>query len=137
MRNLLYKIRQRLLVGKSYSDSELNHLFIQNMKKKGISIGNNNFFREVKSISIDQTRPSLITIGDNNDINCNFRILTHDYGTHVFREVYSEFINSSGKVTIGNNNVFGMNITILKGVTIGDNNIIALGSIITKDIPSK
>lgn len=54
----------------------------------------------------------------------------------MFSGLYHDFVPSSGKVVIGNNVVFGINVTILKGVTIGDNCIIGLGSIITKDIPS-
>lgn len=47
-----------------------------------------------------------------------------------------EFINSSGRVTIGNNVSFGRNVMVLKGVTIGDNVFIGAGSVVTKDIPS-
>lgn len=82
------------------------------------------------------TRPSLITIGNNVDINKHFQILTHDYANFVFVHKYHEFINSSGAVNIGSNIYFGTNVTILKGVTIGDNCVIAAGSIVTKDIPS-
>ena len=47
-----------------------------------------------------------------------------------------QFLNSSGKVTIGNNVSFGHNVTVLKGVHIGDNCFIGAGSIVTKDIPA-
>ncbi|MDO5760753.1 MAG: acyltransferase [Bacteroidota bacterium] len=82
------------------------------------------------------TRPSLIELGNNLDINDNFVIMTHDFATHVFRNLYGDYVNSSGKVVIGNNIYFGRNVTILKGVTIGDNCIIGLGSVVTKNIPS-
>lgn len=62
--------------------------------------------------------------------------MTHDFGTYVFRNLYGDFVPSSGKVVIGSNIYFGRDVTVLKGVTIGDNCIIGLGSIVTKDIPS-
>ena len=54
----------------------------------------------------------------------------------MIRNKYKEFLASSGAVNIGNNIVFGRNVTVLKGVTIGDNCIIGLNSVVTKDIDS-
>lgn len=106
------------------------------LKKKGVIIGDNiDFHGGLKTISIDITRPSLVTIGSNISFNKNFTLLTHDWGGYVLRNKYKEFIPSSGPVKIGNNIVFGQNVTVLKGVTIGDNCIIGLNSVITKDIP--
>lgn len=82
------------------------------------------------------TRPSLITIGRNVDMNRHFQILTHDWASSVFRNYYHDFINSSGKVEIGNNIYFGTNVTVLKGVSIGDNCIIGAYSLVTHDIPA-
>ena len=56
--------------------------------------------------------------------------------TNVFLHSGKEFVNSSGRVTIGNNVSFGRNVTVLKGVSIGDNCFIGAGSIVTKDMPS-
>ena len=81
------------------------------------------------------TRPYLITIGNNVDMNVNFKIYTHDWGAHVFIGKYKQMVNSSGKVTIGNNIYFGADCTVLKGVTIGDNCIIGAGSVVSKSIP--
>lgn len=69
-------------------------------------------------------------------MNINFTLLTHDFTTRVFRNVGKRFINSSGRVTIGNNVSFGQNVMVLKGVTIGDNCFIGAGSIVTRDIPA-
>ena len=113
-----------------------NSGFIKYLRTKGIVIGNGCTFRNRNTIRIDVTRPSLITIGDNVDFNMNFQILTHDYTTSVFIRKYGEFINSSGRVKIGNNIVFGTNCIVLKGVEIGDNCIIGAGSIVSKSIPS-
>lgn len=110
--------------------------YIKWLRSKGVAVGDNCIFRHPRSIRIDVTRPSLVTIGDNVDMNMNFQILTHDWGCFVFREVYHDFVNSSGHVTIGNNIYFGTNVVVLKGVTIGDNCIIGACSLVTKDIPA-
>lgn len=68
-------------------------------------------------------------------MNVNFKIYTHDWGTHIFINKFGQMVNSSGAVTIGNNIYFGADCTILKGVTIGDNCIIGAGSIVTLSIP--
>lgn len=99
-------------------------------------MGENVKFRYPKHTVIDLNRPSLIEIGNNVDINDNFTIMTHDFGTYVFRNLYHDFVASSGRVKIGSNIYFGRDVTVLKGVTIGDNCIIGLGSIVTKDIPA-
>ena len=88
-------------------------------------------FRYPKHTKIDINRPYLIEFGDNVDVNDNFTIMTHDFGTYVFRNLYHDFVPSFGKVKIGNNIYFGRDVTILKGVTIGDNCIIGLGSVVT------
>lgn len=109
--------------------------FCQYLTLRGIKIGVGNYI-DPKTFHIDLTRPSLISIGDNCYFNKNITILTHDWVTNVFLNSNREFINSSGRVTIGNNVSFGQNVMILKGVTIGDNCFIGAGSIVTKDIPA-
>ncbi len=110
--------------------------FINYLRHKGIEIGNHCVFRSPSTTTIDKTRPALISIGNHVDMNRNFTIMTHDYGTSVFLRKYNDFINSSGKVTIGNNVYLGVNCTVLKGVTIGDNCIIGAHSLVTKNIPA-
>lgn len=121
----------RFLKAKTSSEGMIKFL-----RKKGISIGKDCVFRSPGTICIDLTRPSLISIGDNVDINRNFQIMTHDFASLVFRSVYCDFINSSGRVTIGNNVYFGTDVIVLKGVSIGDNCIIGAGSVVNRDIPS-
>lgn len=105
------------------------------LRKQGILVGDNTHF-DSKTCTIDLTRPSLVTIGSNCYFNEGFTLLTHDWVTNVFLNMGKEFINSSGKVSIGNNVSFGQHVTVLKGVTIGDNCFIGAGSVVTKDIPS-
>lgn len=130
---MLKKIYSKVL--KIYYMSSSNR-YIRFLRKNGCIIGENVVFRDVKTTRIDITRPSLVEIGNNVDMNHNFQIMTHDWAAGVFRGVFHNILPSSGKVKIGNNIYFGTDVIILKGVTIGDNCIIAAGSIVTKDIPS-
>ncbi|MDR1172430.1 MAG: acyltransferase [Bacteroidales bacterium] len=113
-----------------------NERYVDYLRKQHIKIGNNVFFRNPKTVYIDPTRPSLIEIGDNVRFLDGFTLLTHDFITKVFMNLYDEFVPSSGKVVIGNNVYFTRKCTVLKGVTIGDNCIFGYGSTITRDIPA-
>ena len=110
-------------------------LYCKYLRNKGVQIGGGNHI-DLKTFYLDMTRPSLISIGNNCYFNKNFTILTHDWVTQVFLNSGRDFINSSGRVTIGNNVSFGQNVMVLKGVCIGDNCFIGAGSIVTKDIPA-
>lgn len=110
--------------------------FITMLRSHHVLVGKNVVFRSPRSTHIDLTRPSLITIGNNVDINVNFHLYTHDWTSFVFRQVFHDFVNSSGRVKIGDNVYIAANVIILKGVSIGNNCIIGAGSVVTKDIPS-
>lgn len=105
------------------------------LKNKGIQIGEGTYIYPQNAL-VDFSRPSLVKIGSNCFMNQHFTFLTHDWVTKVFLGMGWQFINSSGRVTIGNNVSFGQHVTVLKGVTIGDNCFIGAGSIVTKDIPA-
>ena len=132
LKDLIYKV---LYNAKHFINTCSNEQYCKYLIKKGVSLSGGAKFRYPSHPTITTTRPGLITIGENVDINDNFTIMTHDFGTFVFLNKYHDFVPSSGKVTIGNNVYIGRDVTILEGVTIVDNCIIGLGSIVTKDIP--
>lgn len=132
---LIFRHIKYLLI-KAWKAGMSSEEYVKYLRKHGVRIGEKVNFRDPLHTTIDITRPCLVEIGDNLDINSNFTIMTHDFSTFVFRSYFNDFVNSSGKVKIGSNIVFGRNVTILKGVTIGDNCIIGAGSIISKSIPA-
>ena len=105
------------------------------LRNKGVKIGSNTYIYSRNAL-IDISRPSLVEIGSNCFMNQHFTLLTHDYVAKVFLGKGMDFMNSSGRVIIGDNVSFGQNVMVLKGVTIGNDCFIGAGSIVTKDIPS-
>lgn len=129
---MLKRIIHRLAV--LFNNSRLYVKYLQ--YGGGVMIGKECVFRDPRSVRIDMTRPYLINIGNKVDMNVNFQIWTHDWGSSVFKNVYGRILSSSGKVSIGNNIYFGANVTVLKGVSVGDNCIIGANSVVCKSIPS-
>jgi len=113
-----------------------NESFIRYLRRHGVTIGDKVLFRVPERTKVDLGRASLIEIGNNVDFNDYCTLMAHDYQSHVFREVYKDFVNSSGPIKIGDNVYFGTNVTVLKNVTIGDNCIIGAGSLVTHSIPA-
>src|SRR5690606_36285542 len=112
------------------SESLLNYY-----RSQGIKIGQGTISRDPMSLEIDISRPSLVDIGENVLLHKGLKILTHDFASRVFVNLYGEFVPSHGRIKIGNNVWFGQDCTILKGVKIGDNCIIGLRSVVVNDIP--
>ncbi|MDR0605206.1 MAG: acyltransferase [Bacteroidales bacterium] len=110
--------------------------YINYLRKKGVSIGSGCIVRDVLSIRIDITHPSLVTIGDNVDMNKDFELLTHDWGSHVFVRKYNDFIPHHKRVEIGNNVYFGTKCVVLAGAKIGDNCVIGACSLVNGGIPA-
>lgn len=132
--NLIKHIK--VIVRRVWMEGMSSEEYVNYLRKHGVRVGDNVFFRHPSRTTIDFTRPCLVEIGNNLDINDNFTIVTHDFGSFVFRNYYKDFVSSSGKVKIGCNIVFGRDVTVLKGVEIGDNCIIGAGSIVSKSIPA-
>ena len=89
--------------------------YLSFLRKQGVVIGERCVLRSPATTRFDLQRPELITIGNNVDMNKNFQILTHDWCSLVFRAKYHDFLNSSGKVTIGDNVYFGTDVIVLGG----------------------
>ncbi len=127
IKNVLHKL---FYGNKSDSDS-----YVKYLKKIGVQVGERvKIFAPMKTL-IDETRPWMISIGDDVQITEGVKILTHGYDWSVLKGLYGDILGSSGQVKIGNNVFIGMNTTILKGVNIGDNVIIGAASLVSKDIP--
>lgn len=109
--------------------------YISYLRKRGMKIGERVCILRPRSITIDETRPWLIEIGNDVQIANGVSILTHGYDWSVLKGKFGSVLGSSGKVKIGNNVFIGVNSIILKGVTIGDNTIIGAGSVVSRDIP--
>lgn len=124
-------IRKILLGKKASSESYINYL-----RKRGAFVGERTTFFSPLQISIDDTQPWLIEIGDDVQITAGVRILTHDYSWAVLKKVYGSIIGMAGSVKIGNNVFIGSDTTILGGAKIGDNVIIGAGSLVKGYIPS-
>lgn len=123
-------IKKRVFKERANADSYISYL-----RNKGMRIGERVFILRPRSLTIDETRPWLIEIGNDVQIANGVSILTHGYDWSVLKGKYGSILGSAGKVKIGNNVFIGINSTILKGVTIGDNTIIGAGSVVSHDIP--
>lgn len=110
--------------------------YIEYLRNKGASIGENCTLFNAHSIHIDEQNPYMLTIGNYVRISGGTTILTHDYSFSVLASVCGDIVGSVEPVTIGNNVFIGMNVIILKGVIIGDNVIIGAGSVITRNCES-
>ena len=123
-------IKKRVFKERADADSYISYL-----RNKGMRIGERVVILRPRSLTIDETRPWLIEIGNDVQIANGVSILTHGYDWSVLKGKYGSILGSAGKVKIGNNVFIGINSTILKGVTIGDNTIIGAGSVVSHDIP--
>lgn len=121
---------------RKYAEYKGGERYLNYLRSKGVRIGERCTIGPARTINIDCSRPYLIEIGNDVRLNYGLTIMTHDFTTLVFKNYYGDFLNSSGKVKIGNNVYFGRNCTVLKGVTIGDNCIIGYGSTVMKDVPN-
>ncbi len=82
------------------------------------------------------SEPYLITFEDYVRVSSNVTFVTHDGGTHAFRDIpkYVEVIKF-GKIHVGERTFIGCNSIIMPGVSIGKRCVIAAGSIVTHDVP--
>lgn len=102
-------------------------------QREGLTVADDCRFHDVPGFG---TEPYLITIGKHVAIAAHVAFITHDGGTHVFRdqERYRKVIKY-GRITILDNCVIGYGVIILPGVTIGPNSVVGAGSVVTRSIP--
>lgn len=126
---IIKKILKKIFCSDLTSDEYINEL-----RKKGILIGDGCRIFDPANTTIDTQNPHMMRIGNNVRITKGCIILTHDYSWAVIAGVYGDILGGIGYVDIGNNVFIGMNSIILKNTTIGDNVIIGAGSIVCGNI---
>lgn len=130
---------KRLLRLKGKNQFESSEEYIQYLRNKGATIGEDVHIYAPNHTLIDSTSAYLLSIGNHVRITQDVTILTHDYGWSVLKRASSEgfqagsVLGARSPVEIGNCVYIGMKAIILRGVKIGDNVIIGAGSIVTKD----
>lgn len=104
------------------------------MKKKGLRIGDNCSILNGWEFG---SEPWLVSLGDNVRLAAGVKIVTHEGGLWVLRQLYPEFSKADilSPVVVGNNCHIGMNAILMPGVTIGNNCIIGCNAVVTHDIP--
>ena len=114
-----------------------SHSYIEYLRSKGMSIGENTAILAPRHTYFDEGRADFITIGSGVVICKNTSFIAHDYSWSVLRKKYGVIVpTGGGTITIGNNVFVGEGTTVLRNVKIGDNVIIGAASVVTKDIPS-
>lgn len=106
------------------------------LKSQGIEIGDGTVFYDPNSMCIDRSLPFLLSIGKNCKITRGFSVLVHDYSVSVLIGERHKVLETTGKVTIGDNVFIGVNATVLPKTSIGNNVIIGAGSVVKGVIPS-
>lgn len=99
-------------------------------RARGVSIGKNTHLGLL--VTIDETYPYFIIIGNNVSLAGQDYILAHSTPMVYHKNVSESFV---APVIIEDNAWVAIGVTILPGVRIGEGSIIASCSVVTKDIP--
>ncbi|MCD9470818.1 acyltransferase [Photobacterium phosphoreum] len=120
---------------------KLYHLKLNDLRKNGVSVGENSLVIDCKFSS--SSKGDSFTIGKNSTCT-GVTFLGHDASPTLFiKDLVSEDIHPClpfsrksyrSPIVVGDNVFIGYNTTILPGVNICSNVIIAAGSIVTKSI---
>lgn len=83
------------------------------------------------------TEPYLISIGNKVRLTTGVKLITHDGGLFVPRNLglIDKRADKIARIKIGNNVNIGWNAIIMPGVTVGNNCIIGAGAVVVKDVP--
>jgi acetyltransferase-like isoleucine patch superfamily enzyme len=85
----------------------------------------------------------MVNVGENNTIAIGEHCLFSDHieiwasDTHSIYNEKNEKLNIEKPVIIGSNVWVGSRVIILKGIEIGEGAIIGMGTVVTKNVPSK
>lgn len=79
-----------------YGHKRNSETYISYLRKLGMRIGSNSIIYDPVNTLIDETRPWMISIGENVKITYGVIILTHGYDWSVLKNVYGEVLGSSG-----------------------------------------
>jgi len=106
---------------------------LNRLRRQGLTIADDCRLSGMPSFG---SEPYLITIGRHVAMADEVAFITHDGGTHVFREQpeYRKVIKY-GRITVLDNCVIGYRATILPGVVIGPNSVVSAGSVVTRNVP--
>ena len=84
-------IRKALLGHQADSESYVNYL-----RKIGVTVGERVTIFEPRKVYIDETRPYLITIGNDVKITNGVTLLTHGFDWNVLAGIYDVVLGSGG-----------------------------------------
>ena len=118
---------KRILFPNTYS----SEAYINYLRDKGVSIGDNCIIWSPNNVLIDTQRPECLHIGNYCKITKDVKILCHDYSMSVARRKFHRHVGVAKTTYIGDNVFIGMGATILMGAHIGNNCIVGAGSVVS------
>lgn len=130
------KLRLKMLKIKKKMPFYKSNSFIRDLKKNGVTIGENVVFYKPSTTSVDLNSSNFIKIGNNVQITDGVVILGHDYAYSVVTNKYNKILRPQSETIIGDNVFIGINSIILMGTKIGNNTIIGAGSVVKGKIDS-
>lgn len=102
---------------------------------RGVKVGKGS--KITRTVIIDDSRPDLITIGQNVWITAGCQLLCHqrDISQYKIGEPVMDLPLKYAPITIKDGAHIGIGSIIMPGVTIGEGAVIGAGSVVTRDIP--
>ena len=79
------------------------------------------------------TDPEYVSLGNNVTLS-DCHLLGHDGVEEMLNVAYNLQLDTTGRITIGDNVFVGHDAIVLPNITIGANSVIAAGAVVTKDV---
>ena len=104
-------------------------------RMRGVHVGKGS--KITRTVIIEESRPDLITIGENVWITAGCQILCHQRDLSFYKQgqPVMDCPLKYAPVVIKDGAHIGIGSIIMPGVTIGEGAVIGAGSVVTKDIP--